>query len=181
MTSVSDPGIPPQAWQAPDMKGALADRNVGAVHRILRRYGVSQRRMAALTQQSQSEISEIIAGRQVRSADVLARICDGLGIPRARLGVAGDHTDETTTWPLERKRCPRCASQPAAEARLLLSHAEVEMIRKLLGAGLRSAAPPYWLSPAAISNGPAPPHGRSERPTATVSASSPPSSVSPSA
>jgi transcriptional regulator with XRE-family HTH domain len=146
MTSVSDPGIPPQAWQVSDMKAALADRNIGAVYRVLQRHGVSQRRIAALTQQSQSEISEIIAGRQVRSVEVLARICDGLGIPRAQLGVASDPTTAATTSPSERTRCPRCAAQPAAEGRLVLSHAEMELLRKLLNLGLRSAAPPHWFN-----------------------------------
>jgi transcriptional regulator with XRE-family HTH domain len=150
MTAVTDQGIPPSVWQVPDMKAAIAARNIGAVYRMLQRHGVSQRRIAALTQQSQSEISEIIAGRQVRSAEVLARICDGLGIPRAHLGVAGDPIIAATATPAERKRCPRCASQPAAEARLVLSYAEVELVRKILGVGLRSAAPPHGLSLDAI-------------------------------
>jgi transcriptional regulator with XRE-family HTH domain len=113
---------------------------------ILQRHGVSQRRIAALTEQSQSEISEIIAGRQVKSAVVLVRICDGLGIPRAQLGVASDTTIASTISLPERKRCPRCAAQPAAEGRLVISHAEMELIRKILSLGLRSAAPAHWLN-----------------------------------
>ena len=58
--------------------------------RLLQRVGVSQRRIAALTGQSQSEISEILGGRQVVSYDVLARIADGLGVPRGQLGLAYD-------------------------------------------------------------------------------------------
>jgi hypothetical protein len=34
------------------MRGALARRDIGAVYRILQKYGVSQRRIAALTGQS---------------------------------------------------------------------------------------------------------------------------------
>jgi transcriptional regulator with XRE-family HTH domain len=46
---------------------------------------VAQRRIAAITDQSQSEVSEIIAGRRVVvSYDVLVRISDGLGVPRIR-------------------------------------------------------------------------------------------------
>jgi transcriptional regulator with XRE-family HTH domain len=53
------------------------------VYRLLQRFGVAQRRIAALTDQSQSEVSEIIAGRRVVvSFDVLARIAEGLGVPR---------------------------------------------------------------------------------------------------
>jgi transcriptional regulator with XRE-family HTH domain len=67
------------------------------VYRLLQRFGVAQRRIAALTDQSQSEVSEIIAGRRVVvSFDVLARIAEGLGVPRGWMGLAtysgeGDH------------------------------------------------------------------------------------------
>lgn len=57
---------------------------------MLNRVGVPQRRIAALTGQSQSEVSEILAGRQVQSHAVLARIADGFGLPRGWLGVAHD-------------------------------------------------------------------------------------------
>jgi predicted XRE-type DNA-binding protein len=62
---------------------ALARRDVTTVYRILQKFGVSQRRIATLTEQSQGEVSEIVAGkRQVVSYDVLVRIADGLGVPR---------------------------------------------------------------------------------------------------
>jgi transcriptional regulator with XRE-family HTH domain len=63
------------------------------VFKILQRYGISQRRIAASTGQSQSEISEILKGRRVVSYDVLVRIALGLGVPRGHLGLAYD--DET--------------------------------------------------------------------------------------
>jgi transcriptional regulator with XRE-family HTH domain/tetratricopeptide (TPR) repeat protein len=72
------------------MRTALAARDIAAVFRLLQRVGVSQRRIAALTGQSQSEISEILGGRQVVSYDVLVRIADGLGVPRGHLGLAYD-------------------------------------------------------------------------------------------
>ncbi len=53
--------IPDQVWQRHDMRLALAQRDIAAVYRILQKYGVSQRRIAAVTDQSQSEISEIMA------------------------------------------------------------------------------------------------------------------------
>jgi hypothetical protein len=56
------------------MREALARRDMAAVYRLLQRYGMSQRRIAAWTEQSQSEISEILGGRQVTAAsyDVLS-------------------------------------------------------------------------------------------------------------
>ncbi|HLT10658.1 MAG TPA: helix-turn-helix transcriptional regulator, partial [Micromonosporaceae bacterium] len=84
--------VDPALWQRPDMRRALAERDIGTVFRLLQRVGVSQRRIAALTGQSQSEISEILAGRQVVSYDVLVRIADGLGVPRGQLGLAYDET-----------------------------------------------------------------------------------------
>jgi transcriptional regulator with XRE-family HTH domain len=79
----------PSGWERRDMREALAVRDIGAVYRLLQRYGVAQRRIAALTDQSQSEVSEIIAGRRVVSSyDVLVRISDGLGVPRGWMGLA---------------------------------------------------------------------------------------------
>jgi transcriptional regulator with XRE-family HTH domain len=72
------------------MRAALAARDIAMVFRLLQRCGVSQRRIAALTGQSQSEISEILGGRQVVSYDVLLRIADGLGVPRGHMGLAYD-------------------------------------------------------------------------------------------
>src|SRR3954447_12455679 len=95
-----DPGL----WQRSDMVAALGSRDVQTVFRLLQRHGVSQRRIAAMTGQSQSEISEIIAGRQVTSYSVLVRIADGLGIPRGHMGLAHDEltaseADETVLLP----------------------------------------------------------------------------------
>ncbi|GLZ39367.1 helix-turn-helix transcriptional regulator [Actinokineospora sp. NBRC 105648] len=76
-------------WDTPPMRDALAIRDIGAVFRLLRRHGVSQRRIGALTGQAQAEVSTIVRGRQVMAYDVLVRIADGLGIPRERMGLAG--------------------------------------------------------------------------------------------
>lgn len=70
------------------MRDALRGRDIGAVFVLLRRHGISQRRISALTGQSQSEVSEICHGRQVMAYDLLARIADGLAIPRGLLGMA---------------------------------------------------------------------------------------------
>ncbi len=65
----------------------MAARDVQTVFAVLGSMGVSQRRIAALVGQSQSEISEIRAGRRVKSVDVIERIADGLGTPRGRWGL----------------------------------------------------------------------------------------------
>ncbi|GLW92319.1 hypothetical protein Aglo03_31350 [Actinokineospora globicatena] len=81
-------------WEEAEMRAALAAREVSSVYRLLRRTGVSQRQIAAMTGQSQSEVSEILKGRQVMAYDVLARIADGLGIPRGYMGLAYDEVTE---------------------------------------------------------------------------------------
>jgi transcriptional regulator with XRE-family HTH domain len=53
------------------------------------RVGFSQREIARRTGQSQSEVSEIVRGRQVRDVTVLERICDGLGVPREFMRLSG--------------------------------------------------------------------------------------------
>jgi transcriptional regulator with XRE-family HTH domain len=82
--------IDPKAWDRYEMRTVLARRDIGGAFKLLQKLGVSQRRIAALTGQSQSEISEIIAGRQVMAYEVLARICDGLKIPRGYMGLSYD-------------------------------------------------------------------------------------------
>ncbi|MGH3755917.1 MAG: helix-turn-helix domain-containing protein [Pseudonocardiaceae bacterium] len=70
------------------MRAALAARDIATVYRLLGRQGVSQRQIAQWTGQSQSEVSEILKGRTVRDVRVLERIADGLGVPRARMGLS---------------------------------------------------------------------------------------------
>jgi transcriptional regulator with XRE-family HTH domain len=74
---------------------ALAHRDITAVFRILRDAGVSQTRLAHATGQQQSEISEIISGRQVQSVALLERIADGLQVRRGWMGLAYDSDLET--------------------------------------------------------------------------------------
>jgi len=83
--------INPSVWERVDMRQLLANRDVAGVFRLLQRYGVSQRAIAARTCQSRSEVSEIIAGRrQVVSYDLLLRIAEGLEVPRGWMGLAFD-------------------------------------------------------------------------------------------
>jgi transcriptional regulator with XRE-family HTH domain len=62
------------------------------VYRLFKRLGVTQRQIAGLTGQSQSEVCEILKGRQVFNVLVLERVAGGFGIPRARLGVSYGET-----------------------------------------------------------------------------------------
>ncbi len=73
----------PEFFDGDEMRAALAARDIGTVYRLLRRLDVSQRRIALLTGQSQSEVCEILKDRQVRDVRVLERITDELGVPRA--------------------------------------------------------------------------------------------------
>jgi transcriptional regulator with XRE-family HTH domain len=84
--------IPTKVWNEREMRDALARREISAVYRLLRRHGVSQRQIAALTGQSQSEVSEILKGRHVMAFDVLLRITIGLGVPRGYMGLIYDET-----------------------------------------------------------------------------------------
>ncbi len=81
-----------------DARAALAARDVGTVYRLLWRGGMSQRRIAELTGQSQSEVCEILKGRQVRDVWVLERIADGLTVPRAWMGLSyGEHRPDPSS------------------------------------------------------------------------------------
>ncbi|HEY3894601.1 MAG TPA: helix-turn-helix transcriptional regulator [Pseudonocardiaceae bacterium] len=96
VTGTQDNPLSQETWNEPEMKRALADRDISSVYRLLRRHGISQRHIAALTGQSQSEVSEILKGRQVMAYDVLARISDGLDIPRGYMGLAYDPATATS-------------------------------------------------------------------------------------
>lgn len=80
--------IDPRVWDRPQLRVALARHDISEVYRLLGTVGVSQRQIAALTGQNQSEISDINHGRQVQAYDLLARIADGLGIPRGYMGLS---------------------------------------------------------------------------------------------
>ena len=88
------PRIPAEVWDKKQMRDALASREISSIYRLMRKEGISQRQIAAMTGQSQSEVSEILKGRQVIAYDVLARIADGLGAPRGYMGLAYDEATE---------------------------------------------------------------------------------------
>ncbi|MCP2249532.1 hypothetical protein LX86_008317 [Lentzea aerocolonigenes] len=93
-------------WDRPEMRDALACRDIGTVFRLLVEDGVAQREIALITSQNQSEISEIIGGRQVMAYELLERIALSLGIPRGYLGLEYDVTHHSS----ERDECAKRAS-----------------------------------------------------------------------
>ena len=98
-TSYREPRpIPFRFFEDPEMRAHLRNQDIAGVFRLLQRCGVSQRRIAAMTGQSQSEICEILAGRQVYAHHVLVRICDGFGLPHGWMGLAYDDTPPTTIY-----------------------------------------------------------------------------------
>ncbi|MGH3850452.1 MAG: helix-turn-helix domain-containing protein, partial [Pseudonocardiaceae bacterium] len=112
-----------ETWNEPEMKQALADRDISSVYRLLRRVGISQRHIAALTGQSQSEVSEILKGRQVMAYDVLVRISAGLGIPRGYMGLAYDPaTGISKAGPLVELDHARAQKEELVKRRNLLTH-----------------------------------------------------------
>lgn len=72
----------PELFVTPAMRAALAGRDISTVYRLLSDAGMTQRTIAEATGQSQSEVCEILQGRQVIAYDVLVRIASGLGVPR---------------------------------------------------------------------------------------------------
>lgn len=86
--------IDPDLLGLPSLRAALAERDISKVYAILKQHGIPQRQIAIATGQSQSEVSEILAGRRVVGYNVLVRISEGLGIPRGLLGLAYDESVE---------------------------------------------------------------------------------------
>ncbi len=125
VTGPQDDRFSLERWNEPEMKRALADRDISSVYRLLRRVGISQRHIAALTGQSQSEVSEILKGRQVMAYDVLVRIADGLGIPRGYMGLAYDPA--TATSMARSNDNARAEEDESVKRRKLLAHGAAVM------------------------------------------------------
>ena len=83
------PPIDPRLYDGSEVRRIVAERDIAGLYRALHDAGVPQRRIAELTGQSQSEVSEILKGRRrVLSYDLLVRIADRLGIPRELMGLS---------------------------------------------------------------------------------------------
>ena len=118
-----------------DVRAALTARDIGTVYRLLRRLGMSQRHLARLTGQSQSEVSEILRGRQVSSVWVLERIADGLGIPRAWLGVDYGEKKPEKAPPVQEEVSEK------VKRRTLVATATMAVVGQALGLGERIELP----------------------------------------
>jgi len=91
------PPIDPALYYRADVRAVLAVHDIGALFRVLMEAGLTQRTIAALTGQAQSEVAEILAGRKVEDYDPLVRIAEGLGIPRELMGLSyGAYRKEVT-------------------------------------------------------------------------------------
>ncbi len=97
--AANTPPINPALYRRDDVRRILAERDIAALYRLLKDEGVTQRQIAALTGQSQSEVSEILADRRVLAYDLLVRIADGLGIPRELMGLSWWGPDGTHAGP----------------------------------------------------------------------------------
>jgi transcriptional regulator with XRE-family HTH domain len=83
------PPIDPALYRREDVRRVLAERDIGALFRVLRDdAGLTQRMIAELTGMQQSEVSEILKGRRVLAYDVLVRTAERLGIPREFMGLS---------------------------------------------------------------------------------------------
>jgi len=82
------PLVDPALYQRDDMRAILAERDITELYLALKDAGLTQRQIAELTGQSQSEVSDILDGRRVISYDLLVRIAEGLSIPRELMGLS---------------------------------------------------------------------------------------------
>jgi transcriptional regulator with XRE-family HTH domain len=155
--------IDPAVWERPQMRRALATRDMATVYALLQRIGISQRQIAARTAQSQSEISEIRSGRQVMAYEVLSRIADGLGIPRGYMGLAYDPATARLARPAggdghDAHEAPEVPAvhdggdglDDGEQARRLLAHAAQVTIGAVTG------DPRQWAEPLPVVETPAP-------------------------
>jgi len=80
--------VDPTLYRRDDVRAVLAAHDIAGLYQLLKDAGLTQRDIAALTGQSQSEVSEILTGRRVLSYDLLVRITEGLAIPRELMGLS---------------------------------------------------------------------------------------------
>ncbi|HSV65798.1 MAG TPA: hypothetical protein VLJ59_07820 [Mycobacteriales bacterium] len=90
----------PALWDEPRMRAALAHHDLRHVYQTLSLHGYSQQRIAALTGQSQPEVSSIIHNRRhVQAYAVLLGVARSLGIPLGYMGLSHCHCTHTTQHP----------------------------------------------------------------------------------
>lgn len=80
----------PDVWELPEMRAALALRDITTVYRLLRHHGVPRDRIATLTGQRDQDVDRVLAGTRVEAYDTLTDIAKGLGVPLGYMGLAHD-------------------------------------------------------------------------------------------
>ncbi|WP_433678686.1 helix-turn-helix domain-containing protein [Nocardia sp. CA-119907] len=119
--------ISPALWETPEMRRALAARDIKTVFELLQRHGISQRAISRRVDLNLSEIYRILhKGRKIMAYDLLVRVADALGIPRGYMGLAYDHTTEVTL-DLATATCSTDAIERDEVAELLSYAANVTM------------------------------------------------------
>ncbi|MEV6849236.1 helix-turn-helix transcriptional regulator [Actinoplanes sp. NPDC051411] len=131
------------------MRLALRNHDLALVFRRLKSHGYSQRNIGELTRQSQSEISDIMSGREVLAYSVLVRIADGLAIPRGYMGL-GNYDHEVHTPVEDALTAGVAGPDEAEEIRSALKHAAEVM----MGTSLPETA--RWWQPLTESRTPIP-------------------------
>ena len=125
-SAFNPPQLPDSIWERPDVRHALACRDMGDLFRLLSQWaGISQTRIATATAMAQGRISEIARGqRAVTSLAIFARIADGLDMPdhaRVCLGLAARQQAPEAT--------PGSASAPGGDP-----EPENELLRRIASA-----------------------------------------------
>ncbi|MGH3805795.1 MAG: helix-turn-helix domain-containing protein [Pseudonocardiaceae bacterium] len=81
--------VGPGWCQRAGVREILAGWDIAALYRVLQdEGGLSQRQIAARTGQQQSEVAEILSGRQVENHRVLRRIAAGVDVPPEMMGLS---------------------------------------------------------------------------------------------
>jgi transcriptional regulator with XRE-family HTH domain len=141
-------------WERSDMRAMLAARDIGAVYRALAELGAGQRAIAALTGQSQPEVSEILSGRRVIAYEVLERIAEGLNIPRELMGLSWYGPAGASAYPGSVMVQPPEGVTEAMRRRAFLAAAGVAIVGqpvKQLGEVLNLPGPPPPELPSRVS------------------------------
>ncbi len=125
------------AWDGRPLRDYLARHDITALFQAVHRRGWSLAAIAAATGLTAGRVSEIAAGkREVTKYAVLARIADGLGIPRHYMGLAYGDTD------------PGCRSSDAVDDQLLEDPVQRRALIGALASLAVGAVPPdieRWL------------------------------------
>src|ERR1022692_702512 len=96
--------VPPDFWARPDVRGALASRDIGGLFRLVCQWtGASQMRVGTATGFAQGRVSDIVNDKyHVATVPVFTRIADGLNMPadaRILMGLAPSQDDAPAAAP----------------------------------------------------------------------------------